>query len=73
MKTCPGNHSTFPIGPIDDLSCSRGAGAVQNGHLGGHLGSPGHLTMGAPEGPYRGRRVLRTISNLETLRVSAQI
>ena len=35
----------------------------------------GHLaiTMGSPEGPYRGRRVLRTMSNLETLRVSAQI
>ena len=28
--------------------------------LGGHLGSPGHLTMGAPERPPAGRRVLRT-------------
>ena len=73
MKTCPSSHSTFPIGPIDDLSDSHGAGAVQRGHFGGHFGSPGHMTMEPPEGPYRGRRVLRTMFNLETLRVSAQI
>ena len=61
MKTCPGSHSTFRIGRLDDLSYCHGAGASQRGHFGGYFGSPGHLTVRAPEGSPGGRRVLRTI------------
>ena len=66
MKTCPGSHSTFRIGRLDDLSYSHGAGASQRGHFGRYFGSPGHLTVRAPEGSPGGRRVLRT-----TLRAAA--
>ena len=64
MKTCPGSHSTFRIGRLDDLSYCHGAGASQRGHFGGYFGSPGHLTVRAPEGSPGGRRVLRTIIDL---------
>ena len=60
IKTCPGNHSTFVIKISDDLSYPHVVGAIQGGNFGGHFGSPGHGTIGAPEGSLGWRRVLRT-------------
>ena len=61
MKTCPCIHSTFGIGISVDPSHSHGACVLQRDHFGWSFGVSCHLTMGAPEGPYRWRRVLRTI------------
>ena len=61
MKTCAGNLSTFGKSELHNTSCHHGARAIQRSHHGGHLESLGHLTIGAPEGPYTGRRMRRNI------------
>ena len=60
IKTCPSSYSTLGKEIFDDLSCPHGAGSLQNGHFCGLLGSPCHLTMGAPKGPSAGKTMLRT-------------
>ena len=50
-----------PPGRYCALGHHHGAGVTQRGHFDMILGVSGQVTAGAPEGPYRRRRVLRTM------------